>query len=121
VDQKFGVTFKPLDDIDIVESMNYVRRKLSVKQFTNLVKEHTEKGMPLLWGVELGRFPEDPPLPGGSQVKGGHMRMIIGYNSTKDQIIFTDSWGAGHEKKRMDATNAYNATLGLYSMSPRGM
>lgn len=120
VDQKFGVTFKPL-----VNPEQYFgsagKRRVSLNQFTSIIKEHADKGVPLLWALGLGQFPEDPPLPNGGQVSGGHMRMIIGYNAAKNQVIFTDSWGAGHEKKRMKATDAYQATLGLYSMSPRGL
>jgi hypothetical protein len=46
------------------------------------------------------------------------MRMIIGYNRTKQQILFSDSWGAGHELKRIDAENAYQATHGIFLMKP---
>ena len=52
------------------------------------------------------------------------MRMIIGYKLEKNsvtQILFTDSWGAGHELKRMGAVDAYDVTIGLYSMAPRGL
>ncbi len=38
-----------------------------------------------------------------------------------NEVLFTDSWGAGHELKRMQLMDAYQATLGLFSMSPRGM
>ncbi len=120
VDQKFGVAFKPLVNPEQYYSGGG-KRRISMKEFASIIKEHADKGIPLLWALGLGQFPEDPPLPGGGQVTGGHMRMIIGYNSAKNQVIFTDSWGAGHEKKRMSAANAYEATLGLYSMSPRGL
>ena len=29
------------------------------------------------------------------------MRMIIGYNDKTKAILFSDSWGAGHELKQM--------------------
>ncbi|WP_170266824.1 C39 family peptidase [Brevifollis gellanilyticus] len=120
VDQKFGVTFKPL--VNPLQDDELGRnRRVSLKEFSSLIKEHADKGVPLLWALGLGQFPENPPLPNAGQLRGGHMRMIIGYNSAKDQVIFTDSWGAGHEKKRMDVSHAYEATLGLYSMAPRGM
>jgi len=120
VDQKFGVAFKPLVNPEQYYGSGR-KRRVSLKEFSSIIKEHADKGVPLLWALGLGQFPENPPLPNGGQVSGGHMRMIIGYNAAKNQIIFTDSWGAGHEKKRMDTTNAYDATVGLYSMSPRGM
>ena len=47
--------------------------------------------------------------------------MIIDYNDAKKQILFTDSWGAGHELKRMALLDAYDVTIGLFSMAPRGL
>ncbi len=120
VDQKFGVTFKPLINPELYYSANR-KRRVSLKEFASLIKEHADKGVPLLWALGIGQYQEDPPLPAGGQVSGGHMRMVIGYNSAKNQVIFTDSWGAGHEVKRMNTSDAYEATLGLYSMSPRGL
>ena len=75
-------------------------------------------------GRGVGKAQEAPPLPGGGQTRGGHMRMIIGYKLEKNlvtQILFTDSWGSGHELKRMGAYDAYDVTIGLYSMAPRGL
>ena len=46
------------------------------------------------------------------------MRMIIGYNTRDRKVIFSDSWGAGHEMKRMDFEDAYKATHGLFVMHP---
>ncbi|HYF36692.1 MAG TPA: hypothetical protein VD994_15460 [Prosthecobacter sp.] len=120
VDSQFRVTFKPLVNPELYYD-NKGKRRVSLKEFAGIVKEHADKGVPLLWALQLGLFKEEPPLPGEGQVSGGHMRMIIGYNSTTNKILFTDSWGAGHELKSMDATDAYQATLGLYSMSPRGL
>jgi hypothetical protein len=120
VDSRFNVAFKPLVNPEVYYDVKG-RRRVSLKEFAGMVKEHADKGVPLLWALQLGLAKEDPPLPNGGQVSGGHMRMIIGYNSAKNQILFTDSWGAGHELKRMDAAAAYEATVGLYNMAPRGM
>lgn len=43
---------------------------------------------------------------------------IIGYNTAKNEIIFSDSWGDGHEMKRMAAPDASAATMGLYLLQP---
>lgn len=120
IDGRFNVSFKPYVNPELYYDKNR-KRRVSFKEFAGLVKEHTDKGTPMLWALILGEFPEEPPLKGSGQVRGGHMRLIIGYNSAKNQVLFTDSWGAGHELKRMDAANAYECTLGLYSMSPRGL
>lgn len=118
IDGAFNVTFKPLVNPEQYYSRG--KRRVSEKEFLSIIKEYTDKGVPLLWGLFLGQKPEDPPLPGGGQVSGGHMRMVIGYNLAKNQLLFTDSWGAGHELKRMTLLDAYDVTLGLYSMAPRG-
>ncbi|TDU81336.1 peptidase C39-like protein [Prosthecobacter fusiformis] len=119
IDGQYKVAFKPFINPEIYYSGG--KRRVSLRQFSIIVKEHVDKGIPLLWALELGHFPEDPPLPNGGQVSGGHMRMIIGYNSAKNQVLFTDSWGAGHELKRMSENAGYEVTMGLYSMSPRGL
>ena len=49
---------------------------------------------------------------------GGHMRIVIGYNQKTDEVIYTDSWGPGHEFKRMSTANAYTATMHLITLKP---
>lgn len=120
IDGAFKVTFKPLVNPELYYTNNR-KRRVSEKEFMSIVKEYTDKGVPLLWGLSLGQKPEEPPLPMGGQVSGGHMRLIIGYNTAKNQLIFTDSWGAGHELKRMAMLDAYDVTMGVYSMAPRGL
>jgi len=119
IDGAFKVTFKPLVNPEVYYDRNH-KRRVSEKEFFSLVKDYTDKGVPLLWGLMLGEKPEIPPLPNAGQTRGGHMRMVIGYNLAKNQVIFTDSWGAGHELKRMALLDAYDVTMGLYSMAPRG-
>ena len=62
----------------------------------------------------LGKVPE-PNIP---QNAGGHMRLIIGYNTQKQEILFSDSWGAGHELKRMAAADAWTVTTGVATIEP---
>lgn len=119
IDGKYQVAFKPHINPEQYYR-GYQTRRVSQRQFALIIKEHADKGIPLLWALQLGH-PENPPLPNEGQVSGGHMRLVIGYNTNKGEVIFTDSWGAGHEVKRMKETDAYDATLGLYSMSPRGL
>lgn len=85
-------------------------------KFMKAVRENIDKGVPLLWGLHLGKYPENGEK--AKQFGGGHMRLIIGYNNTKNEIIFSDSWGAGHEKKRMASPDASAATIGLYTITP---
>jgi hypothetical protein len=87
-------------------------------KFMKEVKENIDAGVPVMWALQLGMFPENGQE--ALQSGGGHMRLIIGYNTAKDEIIFSDSWGAGHEKKRMAGPDASAATLGLYLLRPAG-
>lgn len=86
------------------------------EKFKRNVTQSIGSGIPLLWGLELGVFPENGKQP--RQAEGGHMRLIIGYNEKKDEIIFSDSWGAGHEIKRMNMRDAQAVTNGLYVIEP---
>jgi hypothetical protein len=85
-------------------------------KFMRVVRENIDAGVPLLWGLQLGKYPENGEK--AKQFGGGHMRLIIGYNPSKGEILFSDSWGPGHEKKRMLATDASSATMGLYVLRP---
>ena len=96
-----------------------VFRDMKVEQaqyalFNRKVHEYVDQGIPLAWTLYLGMFKEGD-LP---QSFGGHMRLIIGYNDAKSEIIYTDSWGEGHAMKKMPASNAWCMTTGLYSMVP---
>lgn len=81
-------------------------------KFMELVRSNIDKGMPMMWGLELGIYRENGQAP--RQAKGGHMRLIIGYNLKTNEIIFSDSWGAGHEKNRMSAADAAAATMAIF-------
>ena len=82
--------------------------------FNRKIKEYVDQGIPLCWTLFLGMFKEE----GLPQSYGGHMRLIIGYNEATEEIYYTDSWGEGHEKKKMRADEAYCMTMALYSMVP---
>lgn len=94
----------------------YEGSEISRRSFDKLISKYINEGIPLLWSMELGRKPEIPKI--NPQTAGGHMRMIIGYNEEKKDIIFSDSWGAGHEFKTMKADDVYAVTSGLYLMKP---
>ena len=46
------------------------------------------------------------------------MRLIVGYNAKTEEILYSDSWGAGHELKRMKADDAWTITTGLMTVEP---
>ena len=118
LDQYFHMQFRPLALLYTDHKLHEPKSQKPVdeKEYQKLVTEYTSKGIPLLWGLQLGKYPEEPPLK--EQVAGGHMRLIIGCNPRTGQVIFTDSWGLGHELKRMKLTDAWKATDGLFAMQP---
>ena len=101
-------------DPEVLREVNGTGQAL--ERFNRVVHENVDRGVPVMWGLQLGLFPENGEK--ARQSKGGHMRLIIGYNDTTKEIIFSDSWGAGHEKKRMAAADASAATMGLYLLQP---
>jgi len=83
-------------------------------RFQREVQTSIDQGVPLLWSVQLGLVKE----PGVPQVGGGHMRLIIGYNLKTNELFYSDSWGAGHEQKRMLTDDAWTITTGMAAIEP---
>ncbi len=79
-------------DQEILEE-SFPVKKAAMKKWFRPVYKSIDSGIPILWGIP------------------GHMRLIIGYNEAKGLIYYSDSWGGGHEKKKMSALNAYMITL----------
>ena len=52
------------------------------------------------------------------QSGGGHMRLIIGNNAKTHEILYTDSWGPGHELKRMPEDRAFAITHDAFFLKP---
>ena len=90
------------------------KNKSDLSRFQRQVQAHIDQGVPLLWTVMLGMSKES----GIPQSAGGHMRLIIGYNTAKEEILYSDSWGAGHELKRMPAADAWTMTTGSLTIEP---
>lgn len=84
------------------------------KRMLTKIREYIDQGIPVCWCLRLGMFPE----PGIPQASGGHMRLIIGYNEKTQEVIYTDSWGKGHEFKKMSIDKAYACSMSLYTMAP---
>ncbi len=85
------------------------------RNFLEHVRKAIDAGRPLAWSVVLGFARENPALP---QAFGGHMRLIVGYNEREGSIVYTDSWGAGHERKTMPLRDAVAISSALYSIAP---
>jgi len=90
------------------------KNKSALRRFRKTVKKHVDGGVPLAWSVILGKFAEKPVL----RQSGGHMRLILGYNQGTDELLYSDSWGPGHEIKRLPFDQAWTVTTGLYTVTP---
>lgn len=106
----------PMTEVEKKRGEYFVGDPYDKRDFVKDVKRYIDDGLPLLWSLQLGIFPEKPNLT--PQTAGGHMRMIIGYNEVADELLFSDSWGAGHELKRMKMEHAYRASHGLFLLKP---
>lgn len=115
--QPLSAMSNPMDSADPV-LLREVRagKKSQVKKWLAAIKKSIDNGCPVVWSTTLGLYPEVPAIP---QANGGHMRLIIGYNMKEQTVIYTDSWGAGHEKKSMKAANAMSMTNGRYTIKLR--
>ena len=94
-----------------------LRREAGMTDFKNVVAKYVNTGCPLVWSVMMGKVTETPAVQG----KGGHMRMIIGYNDRQKEILYSDTWGAGHERKRMSLADAWTITMDVYTVEPRNV
>ena len=83
-------------------------------RFKRDIQRSIDEGIPLVWSVRLGMI-EEEQIP---QAVGGHMRLIIGYNSIANEVLYSESWGFGHEEKRMPIDDAWTITNGLSSLQP---
>lgn len=105
-----------LTEVEKKRDEYYVGKEVDQTKFLKEIRTQIDRGLPLLWSLELGIYPEEPLL--NPQTQGGHMRLIIGYNDKEQKIIFSDSWGAGHEAKKMKMPDAYKASRGLFVLKP---
>ena len=108
-----GEIYGSMDPASLKDSKT-VRKKGDFEKFKRVVFEKIDQGIPVMWSVSLGLYPE-ADIP---QARGGHMRLIIGYNNKTNELIYSDSWGAQHAMKRMPSDNAFSMTTGLYYMAP---
>ena len=100
------------------EAFRAVREEQGVgmRKFFDFVKRNIDQGLPLSWTVMVGLV-EEPEL---KEIGGvfGHMRMIIGYNAKSQEILYSDSWGPGHEVKKLSLLDAWTISSGLYGIMP---
>ncbi|WDE98706.1 C39 family peptidase [Lentisphaera profundi] len=87
----------------------------NMAKFEKEIIKRINRGRMVAWSMMVGAFEEKGAREGSW---GGHMRMIIGYNLKTHEILYSDSWGRGHELKRWPLKYAYLVTTGLYDVVP---
>ena len=102
-------------EFDIYKEYRCVKNKSKYKKFRSNIEKYVKLGLPIEWGVQLGLVPEES----NPQAWGGHMRLIIGYNKKTNEIVYTDSWGARHEFKKMAWDDAWSITTFYSVFIPR--
>jgi hypothetical protein len=104
-------------DGDILMPVKCAREKKDFNSFLEDVKKNIQAGIPPVWWVELGIFPEK----GLPQLSGGHLRLITGFNNGSRELIYSDSWGAAHDFKKMSFERAWTITQGVMVFVPKNM
>ena len=79
------------------------------------IRESIDRGIPVLWSVELGLYQEK----GLKQKGGGHMRLIVGYDKAAEKIFYSDSWGFGHDRKEMPWDGAWAISTNMVVLKRR--
>ena len=112
--------------------------KLEKNRFLRAVQGSVDAGHPMIWGVLMGLAPEQKqgqqlsggPIPSPQEMnppqttmtqRGGHARLIIGYNAKTQECLYSDSWGAGHELKRMSYETAWLMHQFCFLLIPQGI
>lgn len=95
------------EKLDLFKEYKCIQHKTDFKKFKSTIKKNIDLGIPVVWGLFLGVVPENGKTP---QSMGGHMRLIIGYNKDLSELVFTDTWGAGHEFKTIKSDDAWIVT-----------
>lgn len=115
--QSIYEAYKP----EILRKARTVGQAGAYNKFKNDVKHYINAGIPLMWSCFVGIYPEVPSLNVSGGGIGGHIRLIVGYNAKTDEILYSDTWGRGHEKKRMTSATAWAMTTGLCVVKPRSI
>ena len=107
---------KGTERLELLKAYKCDKCKRDFNKFKTNIKKNIDVGIPVVWGLFVGIVEEEGKIPQGF---GGHMRLIIGYNKDVSKIVFTDTWGAGHEFKTMNTRDAWVVTSFYAVFKPR--
>ena len=103
-------------DFEVWKEMRCTEQRRDQQNAWNQIVRQIDQGIPVVWGVYTGMVREQGALASRA---GEHLRLIIGYNVASQCIIYSDSWGPGHEKKEMPWNTAWAITWELFVLDPR--
>ena len=106
----------PVLDPEILIASRGTEKK-AVASFTKEVMRSIDRGEVLCWAVIVFPPGKDGKVQPGAPA--GHYRIINGYNAKKQEIIFTDSYGLGHESSRCSFAEAWAITVKVFSITPK--
>lgn len=96
--ERYGTSYR-----DMVSAMRrvcnttpYRFRTIRTRNRAELAELSIERGMPLIWLVPQ------------------HVRLVIGFNPADDTVVYSDSWGPGHDFKTMRWGDFINSTVDLF-------
>ena len=107
----FPQLVKVLDEEILMKVRNDPKK---IADFKAKVCKEIDAEKPVLWIVLLGAIQE---IPEPAKPAGGHVRLIIGYNKKTDEVIYADTWGKGHELKKMAWDKAWAMTLSVLDIT----
>jgi len=92
--------------------------------FADVVKTCIDNGIPLQWGVNLKYAPYAKASPSNPLRDAGHARVIWGYERDRrdgrmTKIIYGDSWGKGHLRKKVEVDEACHMTMSMSPIFPK--
>ncbi len=119
-----GPNMRTIDTMKVYAAMDAetlkeskVRQSQALESFRKNIIQYTTQGVPVVWACVVGKYPEKPDI--GQEGAFGHIRLIIGYNAKTQEVLYSDSWGPGHELKRLPLSEAWTMTFGLTVLKPR--
>jgi hypothetical protein len=65
------------------------------------IRQAIDSGLPIVWLIQ------------------GHLRLLIGISDTGNEIVYTDSWGPGHDFKTMYFSQFTSENRGMWVLEPR--
>ncbi|MGF1482945.1 MAG: C39 family peptidase [Opitutales bacterium] len=68
------------------------------RRMADEIQEAIERGQPVIWGIP------------------GHLRLIIGIHPETRELVYSDTWGRGHEYKALSWNEGRRLTFGMWTL-----